>query len=311
MKKSIFLLACYFFTIGCKKESTITEKIIQDKEFNIKQGNSSQPFLLTTFPEPVKIDFNYGNAHFDGGCAIQSISGDDIVLRRNVYGPSPVRKDDGFIVRGFRTPAHSFHYGCMVMFTDNIVVNSDRQTRDGNAIQTSKSTGAAISVEYPFLANVTYQISVRTKFIDTRKLVDNVSSDGLPYLYVELKDSPVIPVKDDPCADSGVILLGNTTVINGRTYRDLNSKYYRFAQPESHAQMYRTFVFKFSPTENKNALVISLHPSTVSETDRYKIAINRYIMLLPDIIIEQSEFDPSINTTPGGTGGGSGRPSRL
>ena len=156
-------------------------------------------------------------------------------------------------------------------------------SRGGQIINDNISRGSAISIEYPFKANTTYEILLQTYFNDNKSLVDNGKSNGFPTLYAQLKDSGLIIDGPEACETNNLIRILEINPNNLKSYTLNNS-----------IKEDKTIIFKFSLTEEKKALLLALNPKTGESGVGSPIPNNSYTMILPMITITEKAFDPSI-----------------
>lgn len=322
MKNLLFLLLLIFIT-SCDKNDELPTKtqaqnnpmqlyiINGDIEYYSEITDGSKPkkpiFIYDTpnkteeinsstskvSEESTTLDFRYGDdVSTKSGCTIDRYYRNNFYKTdKGVYGPNPhpYHRIPSCLIRGFGKPHQNLYYNCLVLFAGN----KEFKTRDRRGIMhRNKSHGSAISIEYPFKANVTYEITTKVSFRDNRYLINKVFSNGYPTMFVQLKDSGVIIPKKisrtqklDPCTKEGVIDL---TINN---YNNLT----RFYTLDSRPSTMKNLVFKFSPTEQKNALSISLHPAISPIGYGVPIETNNYTMTLATITITEKPFAPSLN----------------
>ncbi|WP_035648949.1 hypothetical protein [Flavobacterium sp. ASV13] len=235
----------------------------------------------------VKINFNYGiSPHNGSGCTLKvynSQSGQYYITEQNVYGPNPIAQENGYLVRGAGQPHHNFYYNSLVLSASNRGYQFI-DTRSGKIFNGNISTASAISIEYPFKANVTYEISLYTYFNDNGLLYpDKVPSNGFPMVYAQLKDTGTIVEGIDACDKDHII-----------RFVEPNPNYLKTYVLDNNIQTYKTILFKFSPTEEKKALIIAINPKTAESGIDAQIPTNSYTMLLPSVTITEKPFDTSI-----------------
>ncbi|MFT3794180.1 hypothetical protein [Flavobacterium sp.] len=287
MTKTILFLISAFIIISCENDETnfqtsnnVITTIIKKKTEN----ESTAKMSATSFP--INIHFDYGITETNGGCPT------------NCYGPIPQIQEQGFIVRGYGQPGHNASYNSLVLRARN-KSKVTYSPRIGQFINDNAPYESAISIEYPFQAYLTYEIRVETFFFDNRKNIDNVYSNGYPTLNVCLKDDATIP-GNNPCLGDGRI--GTWVTENGYIYNKSISL-------DSHALITRTFVYNFSPTTTKSALLLWLEPyMNLTPGPGALIPLNDYSMKLPLITVIAKPFDPSFNVPPPPRGGGTGGP---
>lgn len=324
MRKNYYYLLLAIITVGCestedlvqesksKKNPTQTYIINGDIEYTSEITDGSKPEKpIFIYDNPTKINlndakqitsktaeqstllnFNYGYYDYtNSGCTIKKYKNgtEEFYTDAGVYGPNPYPQPDGYLVRGYGKPHHNSYYGSLVLFVSN---KEGKRTDRGNRVTSYNiNAGSAVSIEYPFKANVSYEINLTVIFHDNRYLVDKKFSDGFPTVYAQLKDDGIIPLPNlrninlDPCVREGVIGLDATDYIN-------NTRSYTL---DSRGQIEKYINFKFSPTKEKKALLISLHPKIATFDNNSPFPINNYTMVLPYIKITEKPFDPSIN----------------
>lgn len=249
-----------------------------------------------TSEESVSINFGYGIGNpTNSGCTIKKYNnGNSYYTDAGVYGSNPYTypypETTSYLVRGYGLPHLNTYYGSLIMFVSN--KGKKIQNRYGIFHENDES-GSAISIEYPFKANITYEISLKVTFYDNRYLIDKVYSDGYPTIYVQLKNDGIIEIPyvrsqtQDPCATEGI------NSLNELAFDYVN--YTRSYTPDSRAVIQRTLNFKFSPTEEKKALLISLHPAKSEPGYGAPISTNNYTMVMPLVKITEEPFDPTLN----------------
>ncbi|WKL48124.1 hypothetical protein Q1W71_24630 [Flavobacterium pectinovorum] len=256
-----------------------------------------------TSEQSVSLNFAYGIYDpTNSGCTIKKYNGNkEYYTDAGVYGPNPYPQANGYLVRGYGRAHQNQYYGSLVLFVGN---KEEKRTdsRGGVRIENEKN-GSAISIEYPFKANVTYEINIKATFYDNRYLLEKKFSDGFPTVYAQLKDNGIITLPNirnqnqDPCERKDL------NDLDGYAKDYLN--YTRSYTLDSRGQVQKNINFKFSPIKEKNALLISLHPKIGTINSELPAANNNYTMTLPLITITEKTFDPSINVyIPESTGGG-------
>ncbi|WP_337964817.1 hypothetical protein [uncultured Flavobacterium sp.] len=245
-----------------------------------------------TSEQSVTLKFDYGiGGSTKSGCTVKRYNnGNSYFTDDGVYGSIPYDKN-GYLIRGFGTTHHNIYYNSLVLFASNQEEKSTDRT--GKIWHDNNNNGSAISIEYPFKASVTYEISLKVTFYDNKRLINNAYSDGYPTIFAQLKDDGVIvPDEKKSCGKNGINNIYGY-VMSG--YDSYLVNYTRSYTLDSRAVIQRTINFKFSPTEKKNALVISLHPFTSTPGYGTPISTNDYTMTLPLINISEKPFDPSLN----------------
>lgn len=322
MKKIIFCLLLAFIITNCdnKEEDLQKNETINSKQLYIINGSieyisditdntkSTKPKFVYQIPEitneknekiysknsdeQVIINFAYGIAESTKSGCTRDIythsTGQFYTTDNGVYGPNPAPQVNGYLIRGYGQPHQNQYYGSLVLFAKNEIYKTISR---GQIWHNNKRGGSAISIEYPFKANVTYEIHIKTFFHDNRKLVDDKYSEGYPTLYAQLTDDAIIrgyinrrTETTDPCDKEGINALS-----------DSNPNYTRSYTLNDQALTMKNIIFLFSPTEEKKAILISLHPAIGTAGVGTHIPTNNYTMRLPSITINEKTFDPSLN----------------
>lgn len=271
-------------TDGSKPKDPI---FIYDIPEKIKE-NTTHKTTSKTSEQSTFINFNYGIAgSTKSGCTINKYnhsSGTYTTTDAGVYGANPAPQENGYLVRGTGLPHHNLYYNGLFLQATN-KEGFAFNPRSGQTLKQDLSTGSTISIEYPFKANVTYEISLVTYFADNMQLIDRGQSTGFPIVHVQLKDSGILAEGDIACEKDLIRLVTEENYIKSYTL-------------ESKALMTRTLIFKFSPTNAKNAVAISLHPARGDERSVNAIVpINNYTMIIRSVNITEKPFDPSLNVT--------------
>lgn len=250
-----------------------------------------------TTEQSVNIYFDYPpTGPSNSGCTIKRYNnGNSYYTDSGVYGtnpfPYPTSEGKSSLVRGFKLPHQNLYYQSLVLIASN---REEKVEQPRGIWNKNVQRGTALSIEYPFQPNTTYEILLQVCFYDNVHIADKTYSTGYPTIYAQLKNSGVIdvinyrdPILRDPCSNEG---------INDLNYSDYSfENYTRSYTLDSRAIIWRYLTFKFSPTQAKNALLISLHPAIGQEGYGAAIPKNSYTMVLPLVKITPKEFDPSIN----------------
>lgn len=278
-------------TNGLKPQKPI---FIYDTPNKTEERNN---LTLKTSEHSVSINFGSGIGNpTNSGCKVKRYNnGNSYYTDAGVFGSIPYAypypETKSYLVRGYGLPHLNLYYGSLVLFVSN--KGKKANTRQGQIYQNDPS-GSAISIEYPFKPNITYEISIKVTFHDNRYLIDKVFSSGYPTLYVQLKNDGIIQIPNirtqsqDPCDKNGL-----NSVDYPRAHDHAN--YTRSYTLDSRNVTQRVLTFKFSPTEEKKALLISLHPATSPSSIETPILTNNYTMTMPLINIIERPFDSSIN----------------
>jgi hypothetical protein len=232
------------------------------------------------------INFNYGIGDpTNSGCTVKKYNnGDSYVTDSGVYGYNPARQNDGYLIRGYGVPHHNLYYGSLVLFASNKGRKVTVEGRDPKVYNDNLSTISAISIEYPFKSNVTYEISVRVFFKDNRMLIDKVQSTGFPTLNASLENS-------------GILFGGGPSCQNDLRHSATELNYIKYYTLEDNIIKERTITYKFSPTQVKKALKFNLLPARGARGTNAKIPTNNYTMAVRTVTITEKPFDPSLNIT--------------
>lgn len=275
-------------TDGSKQKKPI---FIYDTPNKTEEINSSTSKVSE---ESTTLDFRYGDdVSTKSGCTIDRYYRNNFYKTdKGVYGPNPhpYHRIPSCLIRGFGQPHQNLYYNCLVLFAGNKGYKS--RNRRGT-IHRNKQHGSAISIEYLFKPNITYEITLKASFRDNRYLIDKVFSSGYPTVFAQLKDSGIISTErsryqtPDPCDLDGVIDLDK----HANNYPNYTRSY----TLDNPSMSMRSLVFKFSPTEEKKALIVSLHPTIGIEGYGTPIPTNNFTMRLPYVIIKERPFDPSLN----------------
>lgn len=145
---------------------------------------------------------------------------------------------------------------------------------------------AAISIEYPFQPNTTYEITINALVNDVitqleDRYDDIKQSEAFSTIAVELKESPEIPGVD-PCAKRPVV--GNG-LASGNHYKRQKTE-----KPPTPYYALKTFVFNFSIIEEKKALIIYVLPEL---GEHPYIPRSIFNIDIRNIKIVQKPFDPT------------------
>ncbi|KQB37620.1 hypothetical protein [Flavobacterium aquidurense] len=255
---------------------------------------------LTSKSEENSVSINFASgvgSSTKSGCTVKRYNnGNSYYTDAGVFGSIPYAypypETKSYLIRGYGSPHLNPSYGSLVLTASNKGRKSIGRT--GEVWHDNNQSGSAISIEYNFKANVTYEISIKVSFYDNRFSIDKAYSDGRPTIFMQLKDDGIIEIlndrhQQDPCESKGinsVIGYGNSHINNTRSYT---------LDGQSLAVVQKTLVFKFSTTEEKKALLISLHPSTSIPGYGAPISTNDYSMTMPLINIVEKPFDSSLN----------------
>lgn len=331
MRKISFYLFLAFLIISCDNKEEVSSKsqslnkptqtyiINGDIKYTSEITDGSKPkkpilvYDIPNYPDETNnntasksseestfLNFHYGL--YDptkSGCTVTRYldSGKSFETDQGVYGPNPYPQTNGYLVRGFGVPHQNPYYGALVLIASN--KGRKVNTRRG-IVEENQKRGAAISIEYPFKKNISYEITIRTKFHDNRYIIDKKYSDGFPTVYVQLKDDGIITLPNlrdqnlDPCEREDLNEIGQYGIDN----------YKKSYTPDNGVEVIKDISFKFSPIIEKKALLVSLHPKMGNEGYGLPIPTNSYTMIVLSITITEKPFDPSLNANiPEPTGG--------
>ena len=308
MRKIYFYLLALFIVIGCDSTEESSSKTQSGKnptqtyiingdivyEAEITDGSKpKKPIFIYDLPkntdnetiknqtlktsnETTVLNFNYGiGESTQSGCQVKKYKNDTeaYYTDQGVYGYNPFPQNNGYLVRGYGTPHHNLYYNSLIL-----------QASNNSKAYYYQPTCSAISIEYKFEPNVTYEISLETFFNDNRKLTETKNSEGFPSVNVYLNDSPILSSIDKSCEKDIFRIVSSVNYLKSYTLEDNIIKN-------------RTLKFKFSPTEEKKALIISLLPK-LSDSRATAGPVSNYTMVLPSVTIKELPFDSSINEQP-------------
>ncbi|MBZ4034531.1 hypothetical protein K6T82_07120 [Flavobacterium sp. 17A] len=292
-------------TDGSKPKEPIFIYDIPEKTVNNKSTNKSSDGTFI-------FDFSYGIApNTNSGCTVDiySNSSGTYYPNRGVYGYNPYPYNEAtneHLIRGYGKPHHNYYYNCLILQASNKELKRTDEKGTTRSIDDLKAS--AMSIEYPFSKNKTYEITIRTTFYDNRYLTEKTHSSAFPILHIQLKDDGIITLpnlretREDACEGTSLNDIGRYSGIGLYS----NDNYTRTYSPNTIAATTKDISFYFSPMDNKNALLISLHPAGRGANTGV-IPKNNYTMVLPLIKITEKPFDPSINFEIKTNEGGGGR----
>lgn len=275
----LFLIICVF--TSCESESVVFSEI--NNTMQEPRSETFQPeenyYGVTSTNSTTIINFDYGITAMDGGCEYFVVTTQTVYWDENAYGPDSVTVS-GHAVRGYGGPKHNYggYSNCLVMRAKQEFVPST----SGKSRGEMEGFGMALSIEYPFEAYKSYEIIIKGRFVD-------INSSIPPTLYCELKNSGIIPV-NNPCGTDEFVPLGAD--YNG--VYDLYYKYLRKITPDDGSfGTEASYSRSFSPTESKNALLLSLRPPRGQVTSG--------AIWVRTVTIKEKTFDPSLNDKERGT----------
>lgn len=291
--------------ISCATHDLITSDEELTQENSIKKSKSGALSKTTSENVVMDLSFETGVISDGGGCSFDYIltAGGNPSTSTQCYGPNPILQN-GYLIRGYGRPkrASAMRYdswfGVKLEARNDSKVTINRGREELTNIQESN----AISIEFPFQANVTYEIKLKTKVTDYVKVIKSPSSgmassslaerykdiDGsekFSNLSIQLTDSPVIP-GTDPCADKPVV-----------SSEFLEPANYRRTQQAEKTTVWafedKDFTFYFSTKEAKNALLIKFLPGINEERNPSYVPRSWFWLDIRNIKIVQKPFDPT------------------
>ncbi|WP_406843019.1 hypothetical protein [Flavobacterium soyae] len=320
MRKFYYYLLLTFIITGCDNKEELSSKSQSGKnptqtyiingdilyEAEITDGSKpKKPIFIYDIPEKridnkkttnklsdgtMVFDFSYGIANkTNSGCTVDIYSNSSGTYYTNygVYGYNPYPYNpvtNQYLIRGYGKPYHNYYYNSLILQTSN-KNNKGLTPRNNIIINDNLAKSSAMSIEYKFKPNITYEISLKTFFNDNRKLVENKQSEGFPTVNVHLSDSPLLSTIEKTCENDIIRIASLVNYTKSYTLEDNIIKD-------------RIITYKFSPTEEKNALIISLVPK-LGEDRSIEVPKSNYTMVLSTVTIKELPFDPSINSSGG------------
>ncbi|WP_353150220.1 hypothetical protein [Chryseobacterium sp.] len=304
MKKTLLAIYSVLF-IGCA--STNDTIYSQDEEQNlISKGalfsTSNRQALNITDLGTTIMDLEIASAiqGSSGGCSYidENINGTYVTTR--AFGPNPLELY-GYQVRGYGRPRRSLDWKGIRLLAGNRpqIVNSGGGFSPGENFSIDDQYTSAISIEFPFETNTTYEIILGTIIEDNiyKEQHDQYQqqddyhglqqSQGFPTVALELKDTPEIP-GTTPC--SGRPLVQNV-FISPNYYKKQKAE---ITVPPSYEA--KNFTFNFSTTEAKKAFIIYFLPNNSGGVQ--PIPENSFSMYLKNLKIIKKPFDPSHIVSP-------------
>ncbi len=295
MKKTLFVISSLFF-IGCASSNDMLYTENEQQNLNLKENLPliSNRISSLNVGEALLMDLDLNKPlgqPSGGGCSFEAgYSIDNIYTSTAAFGPNPLIFF-GYTIRGYGMPrTDGFLWKGIRFNSENrpkTVLNTYGQSRI-----TNDPTSSAIAIDFPFEANATYEIVLKTYIIDYIFELKNAQyhsdekesykidkSQAFPTVALELKDSSEIPGAD-PCASRP--LVGNSFI---------SANYYKRQKAEIPYKPYnqqKTFIFNFSTLENKNALLIYFLPEISDQVFQSK-----FRMSLAGIKVIKKPFDPS------------------
>ncbi|WP_223558281.1 hypothetical protein [Chryseobacterium lathyri] len=294
MKKSLLVLSSLIL-VSCggndllnSQEEIQTSKIV-DKQI-LTQPNTNS---LENKTEIVVMDLNFLNKAQpqNGGCTVTNIDNKAVPHETTAaFGPNPLSYF-GYQIRGYGAPR--MYWGVWNGLRFESKNESKTIINRGRTMLINNPLSNAISIEFPFQQNFTYEITIDASITDEIYLAKHDEFRGNDDLYqanqseafstvaIELTNSPQIRGAD-PCAKYPARAVVNTSFV---------SSYYKkqkaeITTPPSYEN--KTFVFKFSMKEAQSALILYFLPG-LSETQ--SIPESSFSMYIGNIKIVQKPFE--------------------
>lgn len=295
MKKTLFVISSLCL-IGCASSNDMLYTQDEEQNLNLKEALPSMANKMSALNggETLLMDLDFNKPliqNSGGGCSFETgYNIDNIYTSTAAFGPNPITFF-GYTVRGYGMPrTDGFLWRGIKFEAENIpkTIFSGGQSQLVNNVLEN-----ALSIEFPFEANATYEITlktiiedgIRTEKHDQYHLNDDYhkpkQSEAFPTVAVELADTPEI-IGSDPCAKRPIL---NTRFISANYYKKQKSE---VTIPPNYVQ--KTFVFNFSTKEIKKALVIYYLPERGSNP---YIPESFFYMFLTGIKVIKKPFDPA------------------
>lgn len=298
MKKTLFIISSAIL-ISC----TSTNDLIYSQDENLSLLKNTTEYSLMSkngmdllaknaaAVTVMDLDLNKTLIQPDGGgCSFKAgHSVENIYTSTAAFGPNPL-SFFGYTFRGYGKPrTDGFNWKGIRFNSEN---RPKRIISTGQSWIVNDPISNALSIEFPFEANATYEITLRTYISDyifelknspyntLEKESYNIDkSQAFPILAIQLRSSPEIP-GDDPCAF-------RPTVGNGLT----SANYYKKQKAEISYEPYnkqKSFIFNFSTVDSKNSFVIYFLPELTEQ-----IPQSNFNMYLVNIKIIKKPYDPT------------------
>ncbi|MFN4363481.1 hypothetical protein [Chryseobacterium hispalense] len=301
MKKTLLALSCLLFLSNCATNDIINE----DNDFTILQSSKTKSNLAKETGKGVEFDhvvidlsFTDGTKNNNGGCTfkyIASASIDSNILESTAcFGPNPIYQNN-YLIRGYgkpRRPMYGENWWGVLLEAANkgkIVINR------GQTELINDDTSKAISIEYTFEKNATYQVILTTEIKDyiyitkndiynsNDDIFDIDQSEAFPTIVVELKSTPDI-AGNDPCSDRPTVPDVFTSEPN----------YYKKQKAEINNRFkeQKEFVYNFSTLESRNGLLIYFLPEK-AERNPSHVPQSDFRMDLKHVKVIKKAYDPA------------------
>ncbi|GEN69315.1 hypothetical protein [Chryseobacterium rhizosphaerae] len=297
MKKTLFIISS-LLVMSCASNNDLIYSQDEEQNLNLKEAlpSLSNKILASNGGEITLMDLDLNKTFMQpdgGGCSFEAgYNIDNTYTSTAAFGPTPLTFL-GYTIRGYGIPRTDAFLWKGIRFSAS---NKPQTTDIGggrNPIINNNPKSNAISIEFPFQANFTYEIRLDTSIQDfiyhikhgsSNAIADlyNVDqSQGLPTVGVELTNSPQIR-GNDPCAKRPIV--NNSFVSNYFKQEKAVVSYGAYTKNE--------FIFNFSLTESQNAIIIYFQPELSGLTPNF-VPESDFSMLLQNVKIIQKPFDPS------------------
>ncbi|WP_160139127.1 hypothetical protein [Chryseobacterium sp. c4a] len=307
MKKTLIIFSSILL-LGCTSTNDLIysqdEALPLTTDLDQSALNSHSKLLANSLGEVTLMDLNIDRALINpdgGGCTFTAgYSVENIHKSTAAFGPTPL-SFLGYTFRGYGKPrTDGFLWKGIRIDIENLPKTTINR---GQTTLTNNSQSNALSIEHPFKANVTYQITLTawvTDYIwktknnnredrrDDNKY-DVPQSEAFPTIGIELASSPTIN-GNDPCEPRPFVQPSPFVV---RNY--YKSQTVILAEPNNQK---KEMTFNFSTTESKNAFIIYFLPGRSENRSSTFIPKNAYYMFVTGIKIVEKPFDPSHVVTP-------------
>lgn len=298
MNKKLFALSSMLLLFSCATNDIIYEdnENPTQQNFEKKALKLSKTNLLTAKTETVLMDMTFLDKiqPSNGGCTITNIDNQGNPHETTAaFGPNPLSYF-GYQIRGYGAPR--MYWGVWNGLRFEAKNRSKTIISRGHSIQVDDPLSNAISIEFPFEENFTYEITIEATIYDEIYIAKHDQSNGNDHLYeanqsesfpkvaIELKDSPQIP-GNDPCAKYPARPVVGNGFASANNYKSQKAEIIVHPSYEK-----KTFVFNFSTKSSKNALLLYFLPQL---SENQHIPESSFSMYIGNIKIVRKTFDPS------------------
>lgn len=297
MKKILLVLPLFLFNCDANRLDLVPE------DTTIQPALVSNKIIIPNDPPAgvTVMDIAIGNLvnPSNGGCTYEAFneSGQYFYDSTSSFGPVP-QSFFGYVIRGYGNPRTDTTYSGLRLHAENRGVNV---IANGQQQWTNSPISNAISIEYNFKANVTYQVVLTTWMYDTiyrsknnTILIDDDSfdipqSEGYPTLGIELKSSPAIGGLD-PCANRPHVATGFLSYSNYYKTQEV-------ALTNKSGQL-QDYNFYFSTLENRNAIIIYYLPKLLPGRPPSQVLQSNFYMFIRNIKIIEKPYNATYNVPP-------------